>query len=435
MLRYIRICASFLEYGIGLVVIAVCKYIPYTLLRHLGFFLGNCLFYCVADFRKTALTNLALAFPHLTIPQRYDLAKRSMQHMALTFLELLAVESLTQHIDDLVSIATSEICPEGFLPEEVLSNQELQDIFSQLDKNQGIILFCGHQANWELPFLFITKRYPGLALAKSIKNAKLNRKIVALREIFKGKIASPQQGIHQALKALKKGHIVGIVGDQALLISSYSYPLFGEPAFTTTSPALLAYKTGKPVIGITVHRHSRGYTVIPSRRLYPDKSLPMRESCHQLMDQLMGFLEQGILAKPEQWMWMHKRWKRKLTFKFKKKYAYSHLLVVVPSASLKKLQGILDEFSKLYAGATLTLACQGSPESLPSSYIPFFFSSYKDLLALPNTFPAVIDLIGLPRSILKHFYKTGSKAIYCASEQHSQKSLIKKLYSFLKRGC
>lgn len=134
-----------------------------------------------------------------------------------------------------------------------------------------------------------------------------------MREIFKGKIVAPKQGINTALQALQQGYVIGIVGDQALLISSYTYPLFEHEAFTTTSPALLAYKTGKPVIAISICRNKNGYTIVPSKKLYADKSLPIKDATTSLMNKLMGFLETGIAHKPQQnWMWMHKRWKRKL---------------------------------------------------------------------------------------------------------------------------
>lgn len=228
----------------------------------------------------------------------------------ITLLELLAVEGLAHKLDEYISIATSDTHPEGFSNHEVITKEELEETFTELKNNQGIILFCGHQANWELPFLYITRDFPGLAFAKPIKNVRLNKKIFSLREMFKGKIVSPKQGIPSALQALNKGHIIGIVGDQALLISSYAYPLFGHEAFTTTTPALLAYKTGRPVMAISVCRQSNGYTIIPSKKFYADKSLPIKESIPLLMNNLMSFLEKGIACRPEQWMWMHKRWKK-----------------------------------------------------------------------------------------------------------------------------
>ncbi|AFS28230.1 lauroyl acyltransferase [Chlamydia psittaci NJ1] len=417
---------DFFVYYLGITVIGIFKHIPRSLLHRLGKALGTLVFYTISDYRKTALTNLALAFPDKSFKERQSIAKHSIQHVMITVLELLAVEGLISHLNDLISIATAESHPEGFSSDEVLTHKELQDTFSKLDENEGVILFCGHQANWELPFLYITRDYPGLAFAKPIKNARLNKKIFSLREIFKGKIVAPKQGINTALQALQQGYVIGIVGDQALLISSYTYPLFGHEAFTTTSPALLAYKTGKPVIAISICRNKNGYTIVPSKKLYADKSLPIKDATTSLMNKLMGFLETGIAHKPQQWMWMHKRWKRKLHKGLKKKYAYSHILVIVNSGDLDHLGQFLSDLERLYSGAALTLALYNpTKEKIFTSNLHQYtikeFSHLETLYALPNSFPAVFDLADLPGRVHKHFKKTGSVSLY------TRKALEKKI--------
>ncbi|WP_100934008.1 lipid A biosynthesis lauroyl acyltransferase [Candidatus Chlamydia corallus] len=405
-------------------VIAICKRIPTSFLTSLGKGLGFFAFYIISDYRKTALTNLALAFPEKTFDERYKIARQSLQHLVITLLELLAMEKLVRNIEQLITIITSSTNPKGFSLEELMSDEDLEQTFKQLGKNQGLILFCGHQANWELPFLYITRNYPGIAFAKPIKNQRLSKKIFALREVFKGKIVPPKHGIQQGIEALNQGKLVGIVGDQALLISPYSYPLFGSPAFTTTSPALLAYKTGLPVVAISVYRQSKGFQVIPSAKLYADKSLPMKESVNALMDQMMGFLEKGIASHPEQWMWIHKRWKRKISNLIRKKYRYSHILVIVDQISSDL--PFLKSLATCFSGATLNLALKNFnnfeklQEILPG-YSFLQLQNDEDILALPNCYPAVFDLSNNLKHLYKHFRKTGSHAIY--SKKFLEKTL------------
>ncbi|WP_348662843.1 LpxL/LpxP family acyltransferase [Chlamydia vaughanii] len=432
---------DFLVYAIGISLISIFKSLPRSLLCRLGRIAGVVVFHTVPDYRKTALTNLALAFPDKTLKERFLLAKQSIQHVMITLLELLAVEGLVHNLDNLISIATSETQPEGFCPHEVLTNEELDATFAKLNENEGVILFCGHQANWELPFLYITRDYPGLAFAKPINNARLNKKIFSLREIFKGKIVSPKQGIHHALQSLHQGHVIGIVGDQALLLSSYAYPLFGNDAFTTTTPALLAYKTGKPVIAISVYRNENGYQIIPSKRFYADKSLPLKESTSLLMNNIMGFLEKGIACKPEQWMWMHKRWKRKVNNKIKKRYSYSRILVVMKQDAIEKNRDFLIDLANLYSGALLTLAVQNQTAPLKDlpQYIVKEFCSHDDLRRFPNSFPAIFDFAELPKPLHKYFKKSGSVALYTAKDlekklRQPNSPLITALNGFLKKS-
>ncbi|WP_080125346.1 LpxL/LpxP family acyltransferase [Chlamydia suis] len=412
-----KILVDHLVYGLGLGILTILRLLPRSSLRLFGKGVGTIIFYIISDFRKTALTNLALAFPEKSFAERYRIALQSVQQVIITFVELATVDKFSKHIDDIITIATSEDSPEGFFPEEVSSKQELEHFFARLDQQHGAILFCGHQANWELPFLYITKRYPGLAFAKPVKNSRLNKKIISLRESFQGRIVPPQNAINQALRALHKGEVVGIVGDQVLLSSQYSYPLFGSQAFTTTSPALLAYKTKKPVIAVVIYRQPNGnYLVVPSKAFYANQELSIRESTEQLMDQLMRFLEKGIACKPEQWLWLHKRWKRKLRHKFKRCYAFSHILVVVKGDALNSLHKFLTEFAEFYANASLSLAIIGALDSVPggslSPYSLQFLSSEEELLVKPNFFPAVLDLFGLSRRTRRHYKKTGSRKIF-----------------------
>ncbi|AAF39146.1 lipid A biosynthesis lauroyl acyltransferase [Chlamydia muridarum str. Nigg] len=416
-----KVLVDHLVYGLGLGILTILRLLPRSSLQLFGKGLGTTIFYVISDFRKTALTNLALAFPEKSFTERYQIALKSVQQVIITFIELATVDKFAKHIDEIITIASSEDAPEGFFPEEVSSQQELNNFFSRLDQQEGAILFCGHQANWELPFLYITKRYPGLAFAKPVKNPRLNRKIISLRESFQGKIVPPQNAINQALRALHKGEVVGIVGDQVLLSSQYSYPLFGSQAFTTTSPALLAYKTRKPVIAVAIYRQPNGnYLVVPSKAFYANTELSIRESTEQLMDKLMRFLEKGIACKPEQWLWLHKRWKRKLRHKFKRCYAFSHILLIVKGASLKTSQTFLTEFAEFYADASLSLAIIGTSdfvsENSLSPYSLHFFASEEELLTIPNSFPAVVDLFGLSRKTRSHFKRTGSRKIFTNNE-------------------
>ncbi|AAF38487.1 LpxL/LpxP family acyltransferase [Chlamydia pneumoniae] len=405
-------------------IIALCRHTPRSFLTGLGKGFGFLAFYIISDYRKTALTNLALAFPEKTFDERYKIARQSLQHLIITLLELLAIEQLVGNIDKLITIVTSSRNPKGFSSEEVISNEDLEETFKNLQEKQGLILFCGHQANWELPFLYITKNYPGIAFAKAIKNQRLSKKIFALREVFKGKIVPPKNGIQQGIEALNQGKLVGIVGDQALLMSSYTYPLFGSPAFTTTSPALLAYKTGFPVIAVNVSRQAKGFEVIPSAKLYANKSLPMKESVAILMDQMMGFLEKGIASQPEQWMWIHKRWKRKISNVIKKKYRYSHILVFVDQVSSHF--SFLKALAECFSGTTLhlTLGNADHLEELQEQFPEYSLIQLRndqDILALPNCYPAIFDLTNNLQHLYKHFRKTGSCAVY--SKRFLEKSL------------
>lgn len=120
-----KILVDHLVYGLGLGVLTILRLLPRSSLRLFSKGLGTALFYFISDVRKTALTNLALAFPEKSFAERYQIARQSVQQMIITFVELATVDKFAKHIDEMIAIATSEDAPEGFFPEEVSSQQEL----------------------------------------------------------------------------------------------------------------------------------------------------------------------------------------------------------------------------------------------------------------------------------------------------------------------
>ena len=108
-------------------------FIPYSWIHRSGKSLGSLSYYLCREFRKRSLSNLALAM-HLPEKKLKELAKKSMQSLMITLLEYpkLAREK---------KIARIAHCKNPKRAEELLSTGE------------GVIFFCGHQANWELLFL------------------------------------------------------------------------------------------------------------------------------------------------------------------------------------------------------------------------------------------------------------------------------------------
>ena len=148
-------------------------------------------------------------------------------------------------------------------------------------QGQGIIFFCGHLSNWEALFLDGTRRMRGIAIGKSIKNKRLYRWIVSIREKNGGKIIAPRNAVKEGLRVLRKGVFMGIVGDQGMPDSGYSFPFLGRRAWTTTAPALLAYKTHCPIIVATTRRVKGGYRIRYSDPIWPnlEESLWKKKPC------------------------------------------------------------------------------------------------------------------------------------------------------------
>lgn len=280
-------------------------YLPYSWLHALGRLLGPIAYQMFPKWRKRALSNIALVFP--TQDPR-PLARACFQHLLITCLEYpkLAREK---------EISRIAICEN---PETAL----------ELMKNgKGVIFFCGHQANWELLFLEGTSRMPGVAIGRPIKNKYLYSWIKGMRERMGGKVFSPKEAVKEGLRALKQGKFLGIVGDQGMPDSGFSCPFLGRLAWTSPLPALLSIRTGAPIIVADIRRENGKYFIQYSDPLYPSPN----QEIDSLMRTVLGVFEKRLLGHPEQWLWIHNRWKQQVPNQLKKPYRQDAFAIFLPN--------------------------------------------------------------------------------------------------------
>ncbi len=357
--------------------------LPYRAIHALGRFSGYCAFYLHRPFRKKALSNLAIAYGNTkSEAERKKIAIASFQNLMITLLEFLRLKRSKGKLEEIVTL------------------EENSEVVKLLKKKQGVIFLTGHQANWEIPFLAVTDRFPGIAIGRPIKNQWLYNWVLSVREMNGGKIVMPKSAIRQGLRALKEGKFLGIVGDQAYPSSPYYYPLFGTRAWTASTPALLAYKTNSPlVVGITKRINGR-YIVTGSPPIWPNLDMPIKEEVPRMMDQAMACLEKSIKEYPEQWMWVHDRWKQQGIDHVKRIYRYGFILVVLPPKPNLQIVPLL---RAIYPRSFLTFyAPKGT--ALPGDCAVQYYEKESDLFIRDWRYQLVLDFYG-SQKLRRHFHK------------------------------
>jgi KDO2-lipid IV(A) lauroyltransferase len=366
------------------------SFLPYSFLHRLGTWLGELAFYCMPKFRKRVLSNLSLA-PALNLSSEeiFRIAKGSFHNLMITCLEYakLAREK------DISKIAVCE-------------NPEVAANFVQ--KGQGVIFFCGHQANWEILFLEGTSRMPGVAVGRPILNRFLYRWVIDMREKFGGKIIDRNKAVKEGLRGLKNGAFLGIVGDQAMPESGFSSEFLGRKAFTSTIPALLAYRTKSPLFVATIQRKKGKYHIRYSDPLHVDPEKEMGEEVSRLMHESLRIFENSVKDCPEQWLWQHNRWKRQSPGVVRRTYCFDSLCIAMPEdESFEKLWPYLETLKKIYPEEHLTLLLP-SREKLRT--IPFEISAVRyydhiDDLLVPDYAPKLLFNFTHSSALTKHYEK------------------------------
>lgn len=395
-----------------LCITTLLNFFPLWLTHKLGKAIGFAGYHFIKKFRKTALLNLNLAFPEKPIKEKKQIAKQSCQHIAITILELLCTKKISKQLDNRIILNPKD------LPKKDI-------IWNRLSNQQGCIFFIGHQANWEIPFTFLSRYFPGIALAKKIKNQKIYKKIISLREKYKGRIHSPSGGIKLAKEKLLKGEFVGLVGDQSVLISDYSCLFFGKKVWTSNSAALLAYKTNTPVCNIFVKRKQLSNVFSSSELIFPNTKKPFKEETNRIMDLLMKNLETSIKEAPEQWMWIHNRWKQKINPALKKMYRFHTILIIASSEQESFHFQLISALYELYKNAEIHLATNIKFRNILNNYLDITkfhkIITYKyenELKNLLNIYQGVFNFSHF-KKINRHFLKTGSLHVF------SKKKLMK----------
>jgi len=314
-----------------------CRFMPYSWLHRLGKGLGTFAFYFMREYRKRALSNLALA-NDLALSQKELIryAKKSFQNLAINCLEYQKFAFET----DFARVIHCE------------NPEKANEIYRQ---GRGIIFFCGHQSNWEALFLDGTTRMKGIAIGKSIKNKRLYNWVISIREKNGGKIIAPRNAVKEGTRALRKGVFLGIVGDQGMPDSGYSFPFLGRRAWTSTAPALLAYRTNSPIIFAATRRVRGGYRIRYSDPIWPNLAQPLDQEVIRMMDQALTLLQESIKRSPGEWLWQHNRWKQQTTHNLYKRFRQDCICIILPEAGFPLLLSHLPTLKLIYPLAFLFL--------------------------------------------------------------------------------
>lgn len=375
-------------------VIRIATY-PFGLLSHswihaIGKGLGWIAFYCMRDYRKRSLSNLSLATDLALSPKEsVKIAKKSFQNLAINCLEYSKL-ARCKNFSKVIKCINPEVA---------------NDLYKQ---GKGIIFFCGHQSNWEVLFLDGNTRMRGVAIGKSIKNKRLYQWIVSIREKNGGKIISPQNAVREGFRALKKGVFMGIVGDQGMPDSGYSFPFLGRKAWTSTAPALLAYKTGCPIIYASTTRVKSGYQIHYSDPIWPNTNQPIETAVIEMMDHVLSLMQENIKKHPGEWLWQHNRWKQQSLKTLYKRFRMDCICIILPQEEekLKTLLPHLKTLKMIYANDFMSILAPSFCRDLPLIQADeiIYFDDLKETLLNDYRFKLIFNFADY-EAVSRHYEK------------------------------
>lgn len=176
------------------------------------------------------------------------------------------------------------------------------------EKGKGILFITGHCGNWELMALTFGARFADVAVvARRQKYPHFNGLLDRLRHGFGNSVIYAEGAARSIFFRLRREGIVGILIDQAVQENEGAVvDFFGRGAWTTTMPAVVAARTGAPLLPIFIHREGGRHVVTIS----PEVELAPTDDHLETTRRLNRAIEGHIARHPAEWLWVYKRWKR-----------------------------------------------------------------------------------------------------------------------------
>ncbi|WP_394793500.1 lysophospholipid acyltransferase family protein [Armatimonas sp.] len=257
----------------------------------LGTRLGQLGFWLVRRPRTTSLRNLRLIYGDaLTQAQRQELTRKVFEHFGRVTLDFY--RSALRGDDNILELVT-EI--EGW-----------ESSKQALAAGKGLIGVGGHLGNFEIFARYAAKSgVPLTVVARDPNDPVFGAMVKKIRQSGGYEVVSKGgASLRKLFVALKKGEAIAMLTDQNS--GDVFVPFLGIPAGTVTGPAALALKTGAPlIVSYCVMKPDSTYKIVVHEPLWPKEN----ESEASLMARVNLAIEEGIRQYPEQYLWLHNRWK------------------------------------------------------------------------------------------------------------------------------
>jgi KDO2-lipid IV(A) lauroyltransferase len=180
-------------------------------------------------------------------------------------------------------------------------------------KGKGVLVLTGHVGNWELMSMAAAMLgYSMSAIYRPLDFKPLNRFFIYLRGRYGTTLYPKKNAMRPILRGLKKGELIGILLDQNTNVQSGVFvDFFNRKACTNKGLALIALRTETPVVPLFLLREKDGFRVEFGPEVPVIRTGDTEKDIKAATQQYNRVIEDVIRRYPDQWLWVHRRWKTK----------------------------------------------------------------------------------------------------------------------------
>lgn len=277
--------------------------IPYRIGLWLGGMTGRLFFLLLKRRRKIAIDNIRASLPFLQEQPGWETAHGTPETIAKRVFENLG-KCLVEDCRIYHGRGGGMINGVRF--------EGLEHYESALAKGKGVAFITAHCGNWDLMALSFGARYREISVvARRQDNAYLNRVLEKIRSGYGNRVIYKQGALKPMITEFRNNNVVGVLVDQAVMPDEGVLVKFlGRNCWTTKLPTVVSRKTGVPLIPAFIHREGDIHVVQFYHEIEPDLEKDGDEGIRTDTAALLSVLEDYIVRYPDQWYWIHNRWKR-----------------------------------------------------------------------------------------------------------------------------
>ena len=189
-------------------------------------------------------------------------------------------------------------------------NLRLENFARCRDEGRGCLVVVGHQGNWEMIGVACTLAgYPIHSLMRPIDNPWIDAYLRRFRTLTGQKMIPRDRALAEMIRVLQRKLFLVVQVDQDARESGVYVNFFGRAASTHRTPATLALKYNVPIVVANMYREGAINHCVISDPFYPDAFRDRPDPVQAITQALSDHMEAIIRQHPEQWFWIHDRWK------------------------------------------------------------------------------------------------------------------------------
>lgn len=271
--------------------------VPRRRIASIGRVLGMLMYSIDVRHRRIVRRNLKFVYPEWSPERVKKISKRIFQNLGITFLEICQM-----------------IC---FSSDDIMDRVKIrgeEHLLNAMDNNKGAILISAHLGNWEIVPLFWSLYFntPITVVARKILNKIINRWIYGLRTRFGSRVIYKDVALPEMTRTLRQGKVLAILIDQGTKSSlGVKIKFFNKFVTATPAAALLAMRCKSPVLpGFCTRNADGAFTISIEPPLVLKRTNDLGSDLKTNTQIMTDAIEKAVRKYPEQWFWVHKRWRK-----------------------------------------------------------------------------------------------------------------------------